>query len=87
MGVIGGRLQRNMRLRKKRLKSILRGMANVHAANMQQFEKSEDGDNPRCRTAIGTWLCERCGRDVRGTNDACPDVPKCQRWKINYPVQ
>jgi hypothetical protein len=87
MGVIGGRLQRKVRLRKKRLKPILRGMVNVHAANMQQFEKSEDGDNPRCKNALGTFFCERCGRDVRGTKDACPDVPTSQRWKINYPVQ
>lgn len=84
---VGGRLQRKSRLRKKALKPILIGLARVVEANARQFELCEDGDMPPCKNAIGTWNCERCGRDVRGTKDACPDVPKSQRWKINYPVR
>ena len=57
---------------------------NVHAANVEQFNKAEDGDNPKCVSILGTFLCELCGRDVRGMKDACPFVPKSERWKINY---
>ena len=84
MGIFGGRSQRKVRLRKKKLKPIIQGIAKVHAANVEQFEKSEDGDFPRCIALLGTFLCERCGRDVRGMKDACPFVPKSDRWKINY---
>lgn len=84
MGIFGGRSQRKVRLRKKKLKPIIRGISNVHAANVSQFEKSEDGNNARCRAALGTFLCEKCGRDVRGMKDACLAVPKSDRWKINY---
>jgi hypothetical protein len=64
--------------------SIINGMARVHAANLEQFEKSEDGDYPRCRNALGTYFCEDCGQDVRVTKGACSSVPISERWKVNY---
>lgn len=39
---------------------------------------------PKCKAALRTHHCERCGRDVRGTTDACPSVPKSERWRINW---
>lgn len=60
------------------------GIMRVHAANLEQFEACEDGDSPICKPALGTTLCERCQRDVRGAKGACPAVPLSQRWKINF---
>lgn len=63
---------------------IIAGLVRVHMANVADMVVDPDGDCPRCRNAVGTWLCERCGRDVRGQSDACPAVPPEKRWRFNY---
>jgi hypothetical protein len=67
-----------------RVQSIINGMARVHAANLEQVEKCEDGDYPRCRNVLGAYYCEKCGQDVRVTEGACSSVPLSERWKVNY---
>ncbi len=81
----GGRKLKTKRLKKKRNKAVIQGILRVHAANMMQFEPCVDGDCPKCKNSIGTWLCERCGRDVRDNFDtACPAIPITQRWRVKY---
>lgn len=66
-------------------KEIREGILRVHAANLQQFVSDPDGDCPKCKNAIGTWNCERCGRDVRDNFEtACPAIPAEQRWRVKY---
>lgn len=44
-----------------------------------------EGTNPICKNALGTYACERCGRDVREVSGVCPAVPAEQRWRFATP--
>ena len=62
--------------------AIIRGILNVHSDDTSHVG-DHDGDCPKCKNAIGTSLCERCGRDVRDNCDtACPAIPAEQRWRV-----
>ncbi len=67
----------------KRYREKMEGMARVHAINIRQMVMDPDGDNPPCKNAVGGWLCEDCGQDVRHTKGACPSVPREKRWRID----
>lgn len=41
---------------------------------------------PVCKPALGTHLCERCGRDVNTAEGPCHAIPEEQRWTMESPV-
>jgi hypothetical protein len=54
----------------------------VQMANFADMRADIEGPYPACKNAVGTWICERCGRDVRNREDACPAVPPSKRWRF-----
>lgn len=64
--------------------NAVEGMLRVAAANAKMVVADPAGDNPGCRNGIGTWICERCGADVRDKKTACEVVPSAQRWRIDW---
>lgn len=62
--------------------AIMRGVIAVQQANFDDMVADPDGPYPACKNRLGTYLCDRCGRDVRGTIDACPLVPREKRWRF-----
>lgn len=66
---------------------IVRGIIAVQMDNYDNMIADPNGPYPACKNRVGTWLCERCGRDVRGTNDACPSIPREKRWNFRKQEQ
>ena len=61
------------------------GIENVNMdANAAMMVQDPEGDCPKCKNALGTWICERCGEDVRGKATACKAVPKKFRWRTDF---
>jgi len=58
------------------------GVRAVQMGNFAAMVADPKGPYPACKNRIGTWLCERCGRDVRNRKDACPAVPTDKRWRF-----
>ena len=65
------------------LLDLLNGILAVHRSNMEGFRYVPDGEFPICKNKLGTYECERCGRDVRGARGACPAVPPEERWTVD----
>ncbi len=62
--------------------TIMAGVLRVQRANCADMVPDVNGKYPACKNKLGTWECERCGRDVRGVDDACPAVPTKKRWSF-----
>ncbi len=55
----------------------------VQADNCRNMVADPDGEFPACKNKLGTWICERCGADVRHpTGKACPAIPPEKRWSF-----
>lgn len=76
-------LTKRRRERVQYVKSLV-GIMNVAEANAAMMVQDPEGDCPKCKNALGTWICERCGEDVRGKNTACKAVPKKFRWRSDF---
>lgn len=54
----------------------------IQKDNCNAMESCPSGTYPRCKPAIGTGKCERCGRDVREMDGIpCVAVSPLNRWK------
>jgi hypothetical protein len=55
-----------------------------HIENMSRMVKDPNGQNPACKNALFTWICENCGRDVRyvDKSKACPASKPEDRWSF-----
>lgn len=61
---------------------IIRGIIAVQMSNCNDMITDPSGPYPPCKNKLGTYICERCGRDVRNRNDACLSVPPEKRWRF-----
>lgn len=64
---------------------IVQGIKRVHDINVSRIVRDPTGNNPVCKNRIGTWICERCGNNVKHMRGkACPASKPQDRWSILY---
>lgn len=61
---------------------IMQAIIEVQRQNCADMISDPDGPYPACKNKLGTFICETCGRDVRGKTDACPSSPRDSRWRF-----
>lgn len=61
---------------------IIRGVMAVQMDNCSAMVADPNGPNPSCKNMLGTYICERCGNNVRDMEGACPAVPREKRWRF-----
>lgn len=64
------------------MNELIEGIIANHQTNVSDMIRDPNGSYPACKNELGTYVFERCGRDVRGTMDACPAVPRELRWRF-----
>ena len=63
------------------MSEIMDGMLRVEGAKDSILDPA--GKFLACKNALGTWVCERCGQDVRTARGACPAIPVDLRWRMS----
>lgn len=64
---------------------ILRVLVVIDEDNRSRIYPDPNGSHPRCKPALRSCLCERCGNDVNEMAfAACPSIPPDQRWSIHW---
>lgn len=78
----GNAAQRRKRVRQHQ--QIIAGVIRVQLANFADMVADPNGPYPACKNAVGTWICERCWKDVRENrlDEACSAIPREKRWRF-----